>query len=160
MRRSCRCRCRCCWDACRVEIRWRWQGECVELAWEEVRRGGQCPSGWPRPGLAHQLLPETGHPSPSAAIHLDHLPDSHIYTATYTHTSADANASSISFAVRILNVFMRTWHSVRQRKLLWKLKAVPFDSPCWRRSAFRHPLRWFFQGLNLFGCDFSQFGKT
>ena len=38
---------------------------------------GQDPRGWPQLGFAHHLLPETGHPSPSAAIHLDHLPDTH-----------------------------------------------------------------------------------
>ena len=46
--------------------------------------GEQGPWGWPRPGFAHQLLPETRHPSPSAAIHLDRLPD--VHSAAHTHS--------------------------------------------------------------------------
>lgn len=77
----------CCSHVCSTdEIGWQWQGR----VWGKRRgkgRGGTVPAdGDLGQGLAHQLLPETGHRSPSAAIHLDLLPGKHILSAVCAHT--------------------------------------------------------------------------
>lgn len=45
-------------------------GDAVERARRELPRG-RVPEGDLGPGFARQLPPETGHRSPSAAVHLD-----------------------------------------------------------------------------------------
>lgn len=82
---------------------------------------GQGPWGWPRPGFAHQLLPETGHPSPSAAIHLDHLPDTHIDYAAHTHRY---RWNGIHFLLLLYRVLML---SIRQHTFLWNSLSLRQD---------------------------------
>lgn len=59
-------------------------------------RGGRVPEGDLGRGFAHQLPPETGHQSPSAAVHLDRLPDTHRDYAAYARIQMQMPVPSLT----------------------------------------------------------------
>lgn len=68
-------------------------------------RGGRVPEGDLGRGFAHQLLPETGHRSPSAAVHLDRLPDTHMDYAANTPIQMQMPVQSLSVGLCSTVVF-------------------------------------------------------